>query len=80
MPEIVENGDTGLLFDKGDSEELGRIVSRLAADPALMTAMGTNGQKAHRCHYTVECMAERIEGVYEGLTVPSHHKRQQHAL
>ncbi len=80
MPEIVSNGETGFLFDKGDSQELARIVARLSADPALLTAMGAKGQKEHRCQYTVECMAERIEGVYKSLKVPSPQKRHQPAL
>jgi glycosyltransferase involved in cell wall biosynthesis len=64
MPEIVEDGRTGLLFDKGDADGLSVAAARLAENPELVDKMGCQARDAHRSTYTVEKMAERIEAVY----------------
>lgn len=40
VPELVRDGDTGLLFPPGDAAALAERVSRLAADPALRQKLG----------------------------------------
>ena len=40
LAEIIEEGRTGLLFDKGDVRALAAVIRRLAADPALGHAIG----------------------------------------
>lgn len=40
IPELVSDGETGLLFDAGDVNQLRNCVDRLMADPSLRTAMG----------------------------------------
>lgn len=67
MTEIVEEGRTGFLFDKGDAAGLGSAAAKLADNPALCKQMGESARQAHRCGYTTEKMAERIEAVYLAL-------------
>lgn len=64
MPEIVEEGRTGFLFEKGDVESLGAAARKLAGNPELCAKMGGEAREAHRSLYTIEKMAERIEAVY----------------
>ena len=67
MPEIVVDGYTGLLFDKGDAIGLARAAQQLADNPQLVADMGIHAREAHRAHYTIEKMAERIEAVYKAV-------------
>jgi glycosyltransferase involved in cell wall biosynthesis len=64
MPEIVEDGKTGMLFDKGDSAGLSAIAIQLASNAERCSAMGHLAREVHRSEYTTEKMAERIEAVY----------------
>jgi glycosyltransferase involved in cell wall biosynthesis len=64
MPEIVDDGRTGLLFEKGDVVSLSEAARKLAGNPELCAKMGGEAREAHRQLYTIEKMAERIEAVY----------------
>ena len=64
MPEIIEEGSTGYLFNKRDADSLAAIASRLAQNPDENFEMGRRGQEVHRSTYTIQKMAERIEKVY----------------
>lgn len=58
--EIVAEGETGLLFAKGDAADLARAVARLQADPALAERVGTAGARAAR-RYSTEAMIAAME-------------------
>lgn len=60
--EIVQEGKTGLAFDKENVEQLSAAVDALRP---LANEMGEAGRVRHRDQFTVEKMAERIEAVYE---------------
>ena len=45
MPEIVEDGVTGILVPRGDAEALHRAFARLAGDAGLRRRMGEAGRK-----------------------------------
>ncbi len=45
LPEVVQEGVTGLLFAPDDPEGLSHAVDRLVADPALRDRMGEAGRK-----------------------------------
>jgi glycogen(starch) synthase len=59
-PEIVEDGVSGLLFDKGDAAALARAITRLATDPALRARLAAAGGAAGR-RFTFERMAGEME-------------------
>jgi glycosyltransferase involved in cell wall biosynthesis len=46
VPEIVEDGKTGLLVESGDAEALACGILRLAADVPLRARLGAEGRKA----------------------------------
>jgi len=64
MAEIIEEGSTGYLFNKGDASGLATMASKLAADPEENLLMGERARQVHRSTYTIQMMAERIEAVY----------------
>ncbi len=45
-PEIIRNGEAGLLFAKGDAVDLARAVARLATDPVLRARLSHQGRTA----------------------------------
>ena len=59
-PEIVQDGESGLLFGKGDAADLARAIARLAKDPALRARLAERGQEAGR-RFTFERMAGEME-------------------
>ncbi|PZW48633.1 glycosyltransferase involved in cell wall biosynthesis [Humitalea rosea] len=61
-PEIVQDGQSGLLFDKGDAQDLARGISRLATDAALRRRLSDGGQAAGRA-FTFERMVGEMERV-----------------
>ncbi len=65
IPEIVADGETGLLVPPGDSVALGRALERLLDDPALATRLGKGGLARARQEFSVEGMARLTRGVYD---------------
>jgi glycosyltransferase involved in cell wall biosynthesis len=63
-PEIVEDGKTGLLFDKNDPQDLARAVRRMARDPALRAELAKAGRLAASA-FTFEAMVRRMQDFLE---------------
>jgi glycosyltransferase involved in cell wall biosynthesis len=64
VPEVVEDGVTGLLVPPGDPGSLARAIVRLAEAPALRRAMGEAGARRVRERFHVARMARQIGAVY----------------
>lgn len=64
LPELVEDGVTGALFDKRDSSELVRLVRAWSEDPDRVASMGTAARNRQRSEYTLERFGERMESAY----------------
>ena len=67
LPEIVEDGRTGLLFDPGDDAALARCFEQLLTDSTRTMEMGRAAQAAVRAKYDVSVMAGTYERHYRGL-------------
>jgi glycosyltransferase involved in cell wall biosynthesis len=67
IPEVVEDGVTGILVDPGSVEEIAAALDRLAADSALRAAMGGAGRARFEREFTLERQARRMEQLYESL-------------
>ena len=63
IPEVVVDGDTGLLVEPGDAEALASAMLRLAESPALRARLGTRGRK-RACSYAWDHLVPRILAVY----------------
>jgi glycosyltransferase involved in cell wall biosynthesis len=63
-PEIVVDGETGVLVRPDDTPELAAAVLGLLADPTHAAAMGEAGLARARSEFSVAKMAERTAGVY----------------
>ena len=67
IPEIVRDGESGLLVNPADPRELGDAIARVLLDPGLATALGRKGKETVRSDYTLETMVRRTVEVYKGL-------------
>ncbi len=68
IPELVRDGMTGLLVERGDHRELAGALLALLAAPATVAAMGRHASQAYAARYTPEIHLDRLLAVYRGLT------------
>jgi glycosyltransferase involved in cell wall biosynthesis len=66
IPDVVKNGENGLLVPPRDSEDLADAVIYLLENKDIREQMGKNGRKKAK-DYSWETIAEDTEKVYEGL-------------
>jgi len=65
VPEVVADGETGLLADPGDVPAVAAALDALLADPDRARALGEAGYRRARTEFSVTTMAERTRAVYE---------------
>ncbi len=66
IPEIVVDGETGLLAEPGDPTSLARAIVELARDPAMRREMGRQGRARRAAHFTWELSAASLDRVLAG--------------
>lgn len=80
MAEIVEDGETGLLFEPGNADDLARVMRRAATNPDDMRAMGRNARRVYEERYTpatnyaqlMEIYGQAIASARNGDQQPAH--------
>ncbi len=70
VPEIVEDGVTGLLFPGGDPGELSKALTRLSSDTALRDRLGAAG-KARVRDFAWPSIADSYVRIYGKVLAPS---------
>jgi glycosyltransferase involved in cell wall biosynthesis len=70
LPEVVREGETGLLVPPGDAAALSAAIDRLLARPEERRAMGEAGRRLAQA-YSAERMCEKIEALYQRLLAPT---------
>ena len=68
VPEVVEDGRTGLLFAPGDDAGIGAAIDTLLSDPRHAKRLGAAGLARARDRFSVERMVDRTMAVYEAAT------------
>jgi len=63
LPDLVAEGETGLLVPPGDAPALRDALSRLLLDPALRERMGL-AARARARRFTVSAVTDRLEQIY----------------
>lgn len=61
VPEVIEDGETGLLCDPGQPESLRRAIERLATDDTKRERLGDNGRESVAESFSWEQMYDRYE-------------------
>lgn len=67
IPEVIDDGKTGLLATPLDPSSFADAIERLARDPVLRSQMGRNGRARMAQHFTVEHNVEKTLAVYESM-------------
>ena len=65
IPEVIRNGETGLLFPPGDTGALASALALLLRDDTLRRRIGTSGRERVIRAYGVDRTARETEKVYE---------------
>jgi glycosyltransferase involved in cell wall biosynthesis len=66
VPDVVENGRTGLLVSPGDPEAFAEALVRLAADEEGRRAMGASARLAIADRFSTERLVNALERLYAG--------------
>jgi glycosyltransferase involved in cell wall biosynthesis len=64
IPELVRDGETGVLVPPGDAAALGRALEELLADPGRRERLGAAGRAWAREHLAWSHTAARFEAIY----------------
>jgi glycosyltransferase involved in cell wall biosynthesis len=67
LPEVVDDGQSGLLVEQGDVEGLARAILTIVGDPTLAARMGDHARHLSETRYAWTSVAGQILEVYEGL-------------
>jgi glycosyltransferase involved in cell wall biosynthesis len=67
IPELVVDGETGLLVDPERPEELAAALDSVAADPERRLELGRRGRERVREHFSADGIARRTVALYEEL-------------
>lgn len=65
VPEVVADGETGLLVEAGDAAALAEALGRLLSRPDEARRLGEAGRARARAEFSVARMADRTRAVYE---------------
>lgn len=65
IPEVVEDGVTGLLVPPRDAEMLAKKIGALIDDPALSVRLGQAARASVEKHHSLDAMGERLLEIYE---------------
>lgn len=71
IPDVIKNGETGILVRPGDAEELSSAIIKLLTNPELTKRMGDLGRKRVETNYSLNYMAELLERLYEESASPN---------
>jgi glycosyltransferase involved in cell wall biosynthesis len=67
IPEVVEDGRTGLLVDPGDAPQLGTALARLAADSSLRADLGDAARAFVRPRFGADQYVNQVVDLYDSL-------------
>jgi starch synthase len=67
IPEVVEDGRTGLLVEPGDEPALAAAVNSLLTEPERATQMGQAGRHSAVTRFSWRAIAEQTTALYRGL-------------
>jgi len=67
IPELIEDGASGILFPPGNSKSLAAQIVRILSNPDLASRLGSEGQRRASERFTRQRYVQAIEAIYEGL-------------
>jgi glycosyltransferase involved in cell wall biosynthesis len=76
IPEIVQHGRTGLLFDPGSADDLAAKILWAIEHPEELRRMGENAQKEYEAKYSPERNYRMLMHIYEQAIDQTRHCRR----
>lgn len=67
IPEVIRDGETGLLVPPGDRRALAEAIVQLLQEPEQASKLGSNAQSLVKDRYSAEAMVRKIERIYLSL-------------
>jgi glycosyltransferase involved in cell wall biosynthesis len=67
LPEVVADGQTGILIPPRDAAALAGALARLLADPAGAKNLGDRARQHVRAHFSLDRLGREINEIYEEL-------------
>ena len=67
IPEVVLDGETGLLVPPKDPEQLARSIIKLLKDPSLASRMAENGYQRLKTYFDIKDTVSKTERMYKEL-------------
>lgn len=64
IPEVVENGQSGLLIPRDDTLGILDAADRLVCDPTLRATMGERGRDRSRALFSLDRLGETLDSLY----------------
>jgi glycosyltransferase involved in cell wall biosynthesis len=68
IPDVIQEGETGLLVPYGDADSLAQAISWLLDHPAEAAQMGARGRERTLARWTWDAVYERVWAVYRQVT------------
>lgn len=66
-PELVVDGDTGLVVEPGDSDGLAEALLKLRADPELRRELGRRSRERLAAHFSIDATVARMAALFEDV-------------
>lgn len=67
IPDVVQDGETGLLVEPGNVLELADCLERLACEPERRRSMGGKGYERYMAHFTVQHFERNLKAVFDDV-------------
>jgi glycosyltransferase involved in cell wall biosynthesis len=67
IPEVVQDGETGLLVERGDADALAAAIETLVVDDARRVAMGRRGREVAHARFSIEVAIDETLALYRTL-------------
>lgn len=64
IPEVIQDGETGLLCEPKDAKDLEKKIRALLDNPERRRALGEKAEKKAQANYGIDRMCERLEAIY----------------
>jgi glycosyltransferase involved in cell wall biosynthesis/SAM-dependent methyltransferase len=64
FPELITDGENGVLFPPGDAAALSKLISEVELDPGRFERLGLNAKDTYARRFTPESNVEQLESVY----------------
>ena len=67
IPDVIEDGKTGLLFENGNPRQLAEQIRRIIEDKQLSDRLEKEGKKVAKAKFSVENMLNNYEDFFQSI-------------